>query len=311
LDLIAADKRILEIKYTFLAYIGKFSYKIFGVQVPMRIALFGIMVLANLNLVACDDNDKLAGQILARVDGEDITVLQFNDELQNKDVSEFQNDAAKKQLLESMIDRQLIVAEAIQDKIDQSHEVMRAIERAKDQIIYQAYIKSITSKIPKPTQADIEEYYKMHPEYFANCKEFTLDQLIIPRRGFSNQLETAIDSAQSLDQVSIWMEKHGVKYFHQQSIRNSMDLTHEAVDQLLKLPRGGLFISADGENRVVNIISSIKDIQISMQEAAPRIENILKNKKIKDELEAKIANLRSMAMIEYAKTFSPIDTSKQ
>ena len=124
---------------------------------------YGIFVLvATVGLTACGSKEKKAGQSLVRVDGEEITVFLLNEELQRANVPSGQQEAASKQILESLIDRQLIIAEAVRTKIDRTPNVMGAIERAKAQIIAQAYLQGVTAKIAKPSKAEIDEIGRAH-----------------------------------------------------------------------------------------------------------------------------------------------------
>ena len=281
-------------------------------SVSCRRMLCGVlMVIAAAGLAACGSKDKKAGQSLVRVNGEDITVLQLNDELQRANVPADKQKAASKQLLESLINRQLLVEEAMRNKIDRTPEVMQAIERAKSQIIAQAYLQNVTSKVAKPSKAEINDYFQKHPEFFSKRKEFVLTQLIIPDKNFTDELKLFIDSAKTLNDVAEWMTKHGVQYARRQAIRSSMDLPSEAAAKLLKLPKGQLFIVSEGDNRVLNIIAAIKDSPVTETNAAPLIEQFLTNKMIKDAAGAEIAQLRSRAKIEYLNASAPVAAQTQ
>ena len=59
-----------------------------------------LVVLAS----SCGNKDKKSGQALVKVNGEEITVLQINDELQRAGVKAEQQGIAAKQLLESLIE---------------------------------------------------------------------------------------------------------------------------------------------------------------------------------------------------------------
>ncbi|MBU1776703.1 MAG: peptidyl-prolyl cis-trans isomerase, EpsD family, partial [Gammaproteobacteria bacterium] len=100
-----------------------------------------------LGVTACGNKEKSAGQALVRVNGAEITVLQFNDELKRAGIRPEQMEVASKQLLEALIDRQLVLAEAYRNEMDRTVDVVQAIERAKAQITSQAYLKSISSNI--------------------------------------------------------------------------------------------------------------------------------------------------------------------
>ena len=259
---------------------------------------FTLVVIVAVGVAACGNKEK-AGQTLARVNGVDITVLQLNDEIQRANVPADKQEAANKQLLESLIDRQLILEEAMRSKIDRSPEVVQAIERAKAQIIAQAYLQSVTSKVAKPTKAEIDDYYQKHPELFSKRKQFILNQIIIPETSFSDELKQFIDSANTEQEVADWMDQHGVNYTRMQAIRSSMDLPADAVSKLMELPKGKLFLFSEGNNRVLNVIDAIKDSPVMAANAAPLIERFLTNEKMKDAARTEIAHLRSQAKIEY------------
>lgn len=264
-----------------------------------------LIVVASAGLAACGNKDKKASQSLVRVNGEDITVLQLNYELQHTNGPAGNQEVLSKQLLETLIDRQLLVNEAMLKKIDRTPEVMLAIERAKSQIIAQAYMQNVTSEVAKPSKADVNEYFQKHPQFFSKRKEFILTQLIIPNENLSDELKMVIKSAQNIEEVAEWMDKHGVQYDRGQTTRSSMDLPAEAVRKLLELPKGQLFIVHEGDNRVLNVIDSIKDSPVTESKAAPLIERFLANKGIKDAEDMVIAQLRSRAKIEYLTASAP------
>ena len=279
---------------------------------PCRRVLCGVlMVVAVAGLAACGSKDKKAGQSLVKVNGEEITVLQLNDELRRAGVQAGQQEAASKQLIESLIDREVILDEAMRNKIDRSPEVMQAIERAKAQIIAQAYLQSVTSKVAKPSKAEIDDYFQKHPEFFTKRMEFDLQQLVIANKNFSDELKLFIDSAKSLDEVAEWMDRHGVPYARGQVIRSTADLPQPAVAKLLELPKGQLFIVGEGNNRMLNIITVIKDSPVTATNAAPQIEQFLTNKKMKEAVEVEIAHLRSLAKIEYLNASAPVAAQTQ
>jgi peptidyl-prolyl cis-trans isomerase C len=264
-----------------------------------------LMVTIAAGLAACGSKDKKASQSLARVDGVDITVLQLNDELQRANVQADKQDAASEQLLESLIDRQLILEEAMRNKIDRTPQVVQAIERAKAQIIAQAYLQSVTAKVAKPTRAEIDDYFQKHPEFFSKRKQFILNQLTIPEKNFSDELKLFIDTAKTQQEVADWMDRHSVQYARGQVIRSTMDLPAEAVTKLLELPKGQLFIVSEGDNRVLNVIVAIKDSPVTASNVAPLIEKFLINEKMKEAARTEIAHLRSQAKIEYLNGSAP------
>jgi peptidyl-prolyl cis-trans isomerase C len=274
---------------------------------PYRHVLCGMLALAvAASLAACDSKEKKIGQTLVRVNGDEITTLQLNDELSRANVQPGQQEAAAKQLLESLIDRQLVLAEAARNKMDRTPDVMKAIERAKAQIIAQTYLQSITSKLDKPSKAEVDDYFQKHPEFFTQRKQFDMKQLVISSNDFNDNFKRALDSAKSLDEVATWLEKNGVRYARGQLSRSSTDMPPEMAAKLLAMPKTQLFIVREGGNSLINALVDIKDAPVTAKDAAPQIEKYLINKKIKEAADAEVAHLRSSAKIEYLGASAPV-----
>ncbi|MTV40535.1 EpsD family peptidyl-prolyl cis-trans isomerase, partial [Duganella radicis] len=266
---------------------------------PRLLASAGLLLLA-AGLSACGGGkEKKPGQALASVNGEEITVLQLNEELQRANVQAAQQEAARKQLLEALIDRQLLQIEAAKDKTDRDPAVVQSIERAKALIIAQAYMQKRLGTPAKPTQAEVEAYYTQHPEFFAQRKALDMRQLVLATRDLDDPLKAAIDSAKSLDEVAAWMDAHKVKFVRNQVSRTSSDLPAELARKLLSMPKGQLFIVREGERSLLISIAEVKDSPVSLEAAASQIEQFLVNKKNKDAAAAELARLRAAAKITY------------
>lgn len=270
-----------------------------------------LILAAAVGLAACGNKEKKGGQALVKVNGEEITMLQVNDELRRAGAQAGQQEDAAGKLIESLIDRQLILEEAMRNKIDRTPEVMQTIERAKAQVIVQAYLQSMVSKVSKPAKTEIDDYYQKHPEFFAKRKEFDLKQLVISSKDYSEALKSALDSAKSLEDVAAWMDKQNVHYRRAQITRSTSDLPQQAVTQLLALPKGQLFIVGEGENRVLNILVATRDSPVTAANAAPQIEQFLISKMTKEAAEEEIKHLRSLAKIEYLNASAPAATRAQ
>ena len=267
---------------------------------PKRV-LCAALVLVAATLAACGDKPKESkpGQALASVNGEEITVLQLNEELQRAGVSAAQQQQASKQLLQALIDRQLLESEAEKEKLDRDPKVMQAIERAKSLIVAQAYMQKRVGNVARPTPAEVEEYFNKNPQFFSNRKQFNMNELIISSSDLTPELRTAIDGAKSLEEVAVLFDSRKVKYGRAQVTRSTADLNPQLSQKLLGMEKGQLFIVKEGERAMVISIAEIKDAPVTLEVAAPQIGQYLMNKKNKELAAAEIARLRSSAKIEY------------
>lgn len=273
-----------------------------------RTALIGFMIGFALVLAACDSNEpkeKKNGQALVSVNGKEVTMLQLNEEIKRANVRPEQYEAASKQLLESLIVRQLILDEAVRNKLDRTPDVMQARDRANAQVIAQAYMQGIASKIAKPTQPEIDEYFQKHPEFFSQRKQFDLITVRVATKDISSELKKTIDAAKSVDQVVAWLEKNKVAYLRSLASRSSTDLPPQMAKMLQEKSKDTIFIVNEQENSLLISVNAIKDSPITLAAAAPQIERFLLNQKYKEATDAEVTRLRTAAKIEYLNAKAP------
>lgn len=264
-----------------------------------RISYAAVALAVVAGLAGCGKKEQKSGQALVSVNGEEITALQLNEELQRSGVPAAQQEAASKQLLEALIDRQLLENEAERDKTDRDPKVVQAIERAKALIIAQAYMQKRLGAIPKPTKQDIADYFEKHPEFFTHRKQFDMRELIIATRDLTDQVKKALDSMKTVDDMASWLDSNKVKYARNQVSRTTADLAPELGAKLLAMPKGQLFIIREGERSMLISVADVKEVPVDLDTAAPQIEQYLINTKSKEAAAAELARLRASAKIEY------------
>ncbi len=259
------------------------------------------VIILSLFLTACqnEQNQKKSGQALISIDGKEITTLQLNDEIKRSNIRVDQYDVASKQLLESLIARQLIVDEAVRNRLDRSPEVMRARERANSQVVAQFYLQELVSKISKPSKAEIEEYFYRHPLHFEKRKQFDLEVVRIAKKELNDELKEFIENAKSLNDVIVYLDKKNILFFQNEVIRSTSELPAELVAMILKGRRSQVFMILESETLFLLTVNKEKESPILFDLAASQIEKHLINQKYKQATDAEITRLRSLAKIEY------------
>ena len=275
-----------------------------------RIAKLALMLAALGLLASCGDkkaSEEKVGQSIVSVNGDEITIHQLNAELQRANVQPAQQEMAGKQITKALVDRQILVQEAIKEKLDRNPKVMQAIESAKTQILAQAYLEGKVASIASPTEAEVTEYRVQHPEIFANRKIYVMDELSFIAESSSRQdLEALSNSAKTLEDVTSWLAAHQTKYGRTQAAHAAESLPAELLNKLSKMVVGDLiFVNSNGRTLAGRMVE-IKNVPISETDAKPLIERILAGQKRKLAAEAEMARLRSLAKIEYInKKFDP------
>jgi len=268
------------------------------------------MACAGLLLVllsACSSKvEQKPGQALASVNGEEITVMQLNDELSRSNAPATQQEAARKQALEALIDRQLLIGEAAKEKVDRDPRVVQAIERARSVILAQAYMQKRIGTPAKPTAAEVEEYYSQNPQFFSQRKHFDMREIILPTRDVTDELKAVMDKTRSLDEVAAWLDAHKVKYQRAQLSRSGSELPPELSAKLLALSKGQLFIVREGERSMLVTIADIRPAPVELDTARPQIEQYLAARKGKEAAEQEVKRLRASAKIAYINQPAPV-----
>jgi len=142
-----------------------------------------VLALALAALVAgCGDKkkDKVASQTAAKVNKEEITVLQINQVLaQQRATAPEQAASAGGQALERLIDQEVTLQKATDQKLDRDPRVMLQIEAARREIISRAYLEKIGEGAPKPAPAEVKAYFDKNPALFANRRIYNLQEVDI------------------------------------------------------------------------------------------------------------------------------------
>jgi peptidyl-prolyl cis-trans isomerase C len=274
------------------------------IGMPVLCAALGLAALP-----ACGNKagEAKPGQALASVNGEEITVLQLNEELQRAGVGPAQQEAASKQLLQALIDRQLLQTAAAREKLDRDPRVMQAIERARALIVAQAYMQKRVGNQARPTPAEVEDYFNKNPQFFAHRKQFVMNELVIATADLTPALKAAADSAKSLDEVAAWMDAHQLKFGRTQVSRSTTDLTPDMSARLLAMPKGQLFFVREGDRSLLIAIAEVREAPVTLQTAAPQIEQFLVNRRNKEQAATELARLRADAKIQYLNKSMALD----
>jgi peptidyl-prolyl cis-trans isomerase C len=270
------------------------------------------LILVAAGLGGCSDKagDKKPGQALASVNGEEVTVLQLNEELQRANVAANQQDAAGKQLLQVLIDRQLLQEAAARENLDRDPKVMQAVDRARALIVAQAYLQKRIGSIARPTPGEVEDYFNKNPEFFANRKQFSMNEVVIGAADLTPEVRAAADSAKSLEEVAVWLDAHKIKYGRTQVTRSTADVPRQLSDKLLGMPKGQLFVVKEGPRAMFVAVADVKDAPVSLQVASPQIEQFLMKRKNQELASGELKRLRAGAKIEYLnKSMMPNPTS--
>src|SRR5262245_39035365 len=125
------------------------------------------LVVMGVALAGCKkaEQEKPTGQIVATVNGTEITYLQLNHLLQTTGV-DGSRPTAKRNVVDALVERELLVQEALNAKLDRDADVLQAIDTARRQILVDAYARRMVYPNGTASESEKKAYFSDHPELF-------------------------------------------------------------------------------------------------------------------------------------------------
>jgi EpsD family peptidyl-prolyl cis-trans isomerase len=274
-----------------------------GRRASLTVACIAAVVLV---LAGCGDRNKnKATQTAAKVNKEEITVHQINYYLgQQRAMPPEQAASSGRQVLERLIDQELVIQKAADQKLDRDPRVVQQVEAARRDVIVKAYVEKIGQGAPAPTPAEVAAYYAAHPALFAQRRIYSLREIVVDAAPAQIEaLRARLGSARNLQDFVAYLRDNAFKFAGSEAVRTAEQLPLSEVDRFAALKDGDSVVELrSGGLRVVNVVQS-KVQPVSEQQAKPAIEQFLvnerKRKLVADDLHA----LRNGAKIEYVGQF--------
>lgn len=271
-------------------------------------ALLPVVVAAAL-AAGCGDKSSSEGkatQAAARVDGSEITVHQINQVLERQQgLKPEQAEAASHQVLESLIDQQLAVAKAEEQKLDRDPQVVQMLEATRRSILARTYLeKAAAAGAGTPTTEEIRKYYDEKPALFSQRKVYALQEFTVPgtqeqNQALMEQLKATRGPAQFVDVL----KASGIKFSANQITQAAEGLPLGIIDPLSKVSDGeALYITGNDGFKALLVVAS-RSQPVAFEQAKPAIEQYLTAERRREFATKEMKALRTAAKVEYLGKF--------
>lgn len=257
----------------------------------------GAMLLAGCG----DKKEKPATQTAAKVNKEEITVHQINFVLQQqRGLPPEQAASASKQVLERLIDQELAVQKAQDQKLDRDPRVVQQLEAARREIVARAYVEKIASGAPKPTPAEIKAYYDAHPALFKERRVYSLQELAIQAKPEQvADLQAKLAAAKDLPAFIEYLKANDFKFGANQAVRAAEQLPLASLDKFAQMKDGQTIFSRTPTGAQVVILAGARSQPVDEVRATPAVEQFLWNERKRKVVEDDVKAMRGASKIEY------------
>ncbi len=256
-------------------------------------------------LAACGSSGKLPkSQVVANVNDREITISQLNQALQTLDPPAV-TAAITKNAVDSLIDEELLVQGALNDKLDREPATMQAIEDARRQVLARAYAERHVWPKTAPSLAEEEKYYRDNPLLFQRRKVYELMVYTIPSTAMNDVLREDLDRTHSSDEVRAVLEKHDVKFETQQIEAGAEILPSTELATLDQANVGDLVTVASQDAKIaLNSIQKVVEKPMSFERARAAIEDYLVTTRRREATLAYLKHEKAVSKISYAAEFA-------
>lgn len=262
-----------------------------------------LVALGSAALVAgCQS--KPTGQVVATVDGDEVTLTELNAELAtmqippNTDKKLVQNAA-----LERIIERKLLASAARQDGIDQNPEFIVRRQQMEDALLVQLLAKKIGGGVKAPAAGAVDKFMADNSNMFAGRTIYAVDQIQFDtpkRQDYIKQLA----ATHSMTDVIAVLDSNGIKYQRGNAQMDSAMVPPQMMAQILKLPPNEPFVVPMGAKMTVSVITGNKPAPMTGDQVRPYAVNAVRNAELAKLLQTRLESERGKAKVQYQPGFS-------
>lgn len=264
------------------------------------LALAGVAALAALS--GCDR--KAEGQVVAVVDGDEVTSQELNGELGAVQANQGEPDQATRNMaLNRIVERRLLADVARDEGIETSPEYILRKRSLEENLLIQMLAQKVGRDIKQPSAAQIDQLMRENPQAFADRTIFALDQIVFPMPERQDVL-TALTPAKTMDEVVATLNRFGVKFQRGNTQIDSANLPPAVFQQFKRVGTSEpLVMPAGATVGVVKILNS-RTVPAAGDAVRPVAGNAYVRQEVQKAMKAKLDAARTAAKIEYQSGFA-------
>ncbi len=273
--------------------------------------------LAIVTLVAgCNRGGETPkGQVVATVNGDDITIHELNSELSlARPPADVPRKTVEQVVLARVIERKMLADVARERQLDKNPNFILAQRRVDDGLLVQALQSDIAKKVPIPTREAAEKYIETHPDQFAQRKLYTIDQIQFLRP--ANIASIGLEPAKTMSDVADVLTKNKIEFRRNNAGIDALQVNPALVAEIGKILARNpneVFMFADqpqGAPAPIMYVNKVTDIKVQPFTGEPAItfaQQVLQRENIQKALVDNLATFKkaSEAKIKYATGYGP------
>ncbi len=237
-----------------------------------------------------------SGQVVATLDGQEITTLEVNAELAGAQIPPAMDRRdAERIALNNIITRRMLVQAAEAQDLHRRPDFMLQQRRAIEQLKVQSLAREIAGRIVTPTRDEADIFIEQNPQMFRERRVYILDQIQFVRPDNPEQL--GLEQAKTMPAVEAALSRANVQFRRQPGSLDTLAANPafvREVTQVLERNPQELFMfttqppGAPGPVVLVNQVREARSEPFTGDRAREYAINFLRNQRIQDALRAEV-----------------------
>jgi EpsD family peptidyl-prolyl cis-trans isomerase len=246
------------------------------------------------------------GQVVATVNGEEITITELNREMGGVSPANAQERKAMEQAaLQAIISRKLVVQAAKEQKLDKTPIFAQQQAQAQEALLVGAIQRKVAATVQDPPRSDAEKFVAEHPNMFAQRRVMVVDQVIAGK--FDPKLMKEFEPLKTLEEIEAVLARENIDFQRTTTVLDTLNAPQGLSETLLKLPPGEVFVFPRGNAVFVNQIRDSRVVPFTGERAVNFAVAGLKQMRTQEALNREIESLRKAAeaKITYNDKYKP------
>src|ERR1700733_521703 len=181
---------------------------------PSRHAASAIVVGLTSLMIGCGAGGASSGnatQVVAKVNGRELTISQLNHELVEMNAPD-SGAASTQQAIKRLIDKELLVQAAGQAKLDRDPVVQLRIAAIQREILAKAYEERHVYSSAPIDDADLHKFYDANPDLFSERRVYHAVAFDTDLRELPDALLASLGQVHSADALGALLNRSGVNF---------------------------------------------------------------------------------------------------
>jgi EpsD family peptidyl-prolyl cis-trans isomerase len=265
-----------------------------------------IAVSLCLLLAACGGKEP-KGQVVATIDGKEVTATELQNELGSVRTPSAQaRKQVEQQALNGILVRKALARAAEKAGVGKTPEFAQQENAMREALLVRTWQGQIAKLTPQPSRLEADTYIADNPDMYAKRKIWLVDQIIFPASN-DPSLAAAIRPLNTLDEIANLLTSRGIPYRQGENQIDALATGPKTTAEVLKLPPGEVFVVASGSNFVANRIRETRVTPFTGDQAVRHATALLKAQRTNDAIQRQFSSVlaQSKKEIKYAKEYEP------